>query len=207
LCGVDENLVAPNFGSKAAHPGIRVLYSFSRGHVELPSVPWAGNGLSLKLAFAEWPSAMQTGIANGVERTPDICEGDGLSADLDLLDGSDRNVRQLCCFLKGHSSPDKNDSVLERAKVRTSLGRRQYNLASGRKGTGGAFRVSGQRANADAVPSRALRFVKHFVRFPREGFKVYGLSALIAGRAESPRRRRSARQTETKKLRIARGND
>ena len=71
---------------------VRIAVPLTRAHIELPSVPRAGDDLAGELAFADWSSRVWTGIVDGKERSVHVEQRDPNSVDLDRFSGSRGNV-------------------------------------------------------------------------------------------------------------------
>src|SRR5262249_13241363 len=66
-------------------------------------MPWAGDDRPLKDAPAERAAALKTCIVDSVKVAPDIGQRDGLTIDLDFLDGTSRHIGSVGCLGEGHS--------------------------------------------------------------------------------------------------------
>ena len=71
---------------------VGIAVPLTRVHIELPSVPRAGDDLAGELAFADWSSRVWTGIVDGKERSVHVEQRDPNSVDLDRFSGSRGNV-------------------------------------------------------------------------------------------------------------------
>jgi hypothetical protein len=71
---------------------VRIAVPLARAHIELPSVPRAGDDLAGELAFADWSSRVRTGIVDGKERSVHVEQCNPNSVDLDRFSGSRGNV-------------------------------------------------------------------------------------------------------------------
>src|SRR5258708_13055792 len=98
-----EDFVSPNLKRIAIDPHGRVLANLACGHGVLPTVPRAGNNITLERPLSQGPAPMQAGIVDRVKVSPDVGYSNGLALHLKFLDRARGNFFRLPPPRKRHS--------------------------------------------------------------------------------------------------------
>src|SRR5437660_1267612 len=102
LSSVHENVFSANLKTVAIYTHCRVLADLAGGNVVLPAVPRARNDSPVHDPLAQWPTAMQAGIVDGVKLAPHIGQGNRFALHLELSNRSRSDFIGLRCSRKRH---------------------------------------------------------------------------------------------------------